>query len=171
MRTRRSLKVKIPAGIDDGTRIQLSGEGEVGPGGGPAGDLYVEVSTRPHPVFQRQGDDLHCSVTLPMTTAALGTVLTLKTLDGSEEVEVRRGTQAGHVVTLRARGVPHLRGSGRGDLHVHVEVATPTHIDERQEELLRQLAEVRGEDRMEGSFERPEQPGLFSRIKDAFSGR
>jgi molecular chaperone DnaJ len=171
VRTRRSIKVKIPAGIDDGTRIQLSGEGEVGPGGGPAGDLYVEVITRPHPVFQRQGDDLHCSVTLPMTAAALGTVLTLTTLDGSEQVEVRRGTQSGHVVTLRARGVPHLRGSGRGDLHVHVEVATPTHLDEQQEELLRQLAVARGEERVQGSFERPEQPGIFSRIKDAFSGR
>jgi molecular chaperone DnaJ len=171
VRTRRSLKVKIPAGIDDGTRIQLSGEGEVGPGGGPPGDLYVEVSTRPHPVFQRQGDDLHCSVTLPMTAAALGTVLSLKTLDGTEDVEVRRGTQSGHVVTLRARGVPHLRASGRGDLHVHVDVATPTQIDERQEELLRQLATLRGEERVHGSFERPEQQGLFSRIKDAFSGR
>ncbi len=171
VRTRRTLKVKIPAGIDDGTRIQLSGEGEVGPGGGPAGDLYVEVTTQPHPVFQRRGDDLHCSVALPMTAAALGTVLKLETLDGVEDVEVRRGTQPGHVVTLKARGVPHLRASGRGDLHVHVDVQVPTKLDPHQEELLRELSRLRGEDRFESAFERPEQQGLFSRIKDAFSGR
>lgn len=171
VRTRRTLKVKVPAGIDDGTRIQLSGEGEVGPGGGPAGDLYVEVATRPHPVFQRRGDDLHCSVALPMTAAALGTVLTLETLDGPEDVEIRRGTQPGHVVTLKARGVPHLRATGRGDLFVHVDVQTPTRLDPRQEELLRELAALRSEERVETTFERPEQQGLFSRIKDAFSGR
>ncbi|MGB8021255.1 MAG: molecular chaperone DnaJ [Candidatus Nanopelagicales bacterium] len=171
VRTRRTLKVKIPAGIDDGTRIQLSGEGEVGPGGGPAGDLYVEVTTRPHPVFERRGDDLHCSVALPMTGAALGTVLKLETLDGVEDVVIVPGTQPGHVVTLRARGVPHLRASGRGDLIIHVDVRTPTRLDARQEELLRQLAALRDEERVETSFERPEAPGLFSRIKDAFTGR
>ncbi len=171
VRTRRTLKVKIPAGIDDGTRIQLSGEGEVGPGGGPAGDLYVEVSTRPHSVFQRRGDDLHCSVTLPMTAAALGTVLNLETLDGPEDVEIRRGTQAGHVVTLRAHGIPHLRGTGRGDLVVHIDVATPTRLDPRQEELLRELAAVRGEEHVESKFQRPEKEGLFTRLKDAFSAK
>ncbi len=170
VRTRRTLKVKIPAGIDDGTRIQLSGEGEVGPGGGPAGDLYVEVTTRPHPVFQRRGDDLHCSVTLPMTAAALGTVLNLETLDGVEDVEIRPGTQPGHVVTLRARGVPHLRGTGRGDLLVHVDVQTPTRLDARQEELMRELAALRNEERVRSTFERPEKEGLFSRLKDAFKG-
>ena len=128
----RTLKVKIPAGIDDGTRIRFSGEGEVGPGGGPAGDLYVEVSTRSHAVFQRNGDDLHCSIALPMTVAALGTVLKLETLDGTEDVEIRPGTQPGHVVTLRARGVPHLRSSGRGDLLVHIDVQTPTRLDPRR---------------------------------------
>jgi molecular chaperone DnaJ len=171
VRTRRTLKVKIPAGIDDGTRIQLSGEGEVGPGGGPAGDLYVEVSTRPHPVFQRRGDDLHCSVSLPMTAAALGTVLKLETLDGVEDVDIRPGTQAGHMVTLKARGIPHLRGTGRGDLLVHVDVQTPRNLDPRQEQLLRELAALRGEEHVSTTFERPEQQGLFSRIKDAFSGR
>lgn len=168
VRTRRALKVKIPAGIDDGTRIQLSGQGEVGPGGGPAGDLYVEVATAPHPVFQREGDDLHCSVSLPMTAAAMGTVLELDTLDGIEPVEIRRGTQPGHVVTLRARGIPHLRGTGRGDLHVHVDVLTPTRLDARQEELLRELAALRSEERIESKFERPEKEGLFTRIRDAF---
>ena len=171
MRTRRTLAVKVPAGIDDGTRIQLSGEGEVGPGGGPAGDLYVEVATNPHPVFQRRGDDLHCSVALPMTAAALGTTLKLETLDGTEDVPIPRGTQPGHMVTLRARGVPHLRGTGRGDLLVHVDVQTPTRLDPAQEALLRQFAGMRGEEHPENNFGRPESQGLFSRIKDAFAGR
>ena len=171
VRTRRTLKVKVPAGIDDGTRIQLSGEGEVGPGGGPAGDLYVEVTTRPHPVFQRNGDDLHCSVSLPMTVAALGTVLPLETLDGSEDVEIRPGTQPGHVVTLKARGVPHLRSAGRGDLMVHIDVQTPTKLDARQEELLREFASHRGEEHVTGTFQRPEKEGLFTRLRDAFSSR
>ena len=163
--------MKIPAGIDDGTRIQLSGEGEVGPGGGPAGDLYVEVTTRAHPVFQRRGDDLHCSITLPMTVAALGTVLPLETLDGTEDIEIRPGTQPGHVVTLKARGVPHLRSSGRGDLLVHMDVATPTKLDARQEELLREFAAVRGEESAQATFESPEKDGLFSRLRDAFSAK
>ncbi len=171
VRTRRTLKVKVPAGIDDGTRIQLSGQGEVGPGGGPAGDLYVEVTTRAHPVFQRTGDDLHCSVTLPMTAAALGTVLPLETLDGVEDVEIRPGTQPGHTVTLRARGVPHLRSSGRGDLVVHIDVQTPTRLDPRQEALLRELAALRAEEQITGTFQRPEKEGLFTRLKDAFAGR
>jgi molecular chaperone DnaJ len=168
VRTRRTLKVKIPAGIDDGTRIQLSGQGEVGPGGGPSGDLYVEVTTAAHPIFQRRGDDLHCSVTLPMTAAAIGTVLELETLDGVESVEIRRGTQPGHVVTLRARGIPHLRGTGRGDLLVHVDVQTPTRLDARQEELLRELARLRSEESVDGKFERPEKEGIFTRLRDAF---
>jgi molecular chaperone DnaJ len=171
VRTRRTLKVKIPAGIDDGTRIQLSGEGEVGPGGGPAGDLYVEVSTRPHAVFQRNGDDLHCSIALPMTVAALGTVLKLETLDGTEDVEVRAGTQPGHVVTLKARGVPHLRSAGRGDLLIHIDVQTPTKLDPRQEQLLREFASIRGEETVSTTFTRPEKEGLFTRLKDAFSAR
>ena len=103
-------------------RIRLTGQGEVGPGGGPAGDLYVEVHERPHDVFTRDGEDLHCRVTLPMTSAALGTTLSLKTLDGEEDLDIRPGTQSGSVLTLRAHGAPRLRGTGRGNLLVHVEV-------------------------------------------------
>src|SRR5215216_3914450 len=124
VRARRTLTVKVPAGVEDGMRIRLASEGEVGPGGGPPGDLYVEVHERPHDVFSRQGDDLHCRVSLPMTAAALGTQLSLKTLDGEEAIEVKAGTQPGTVVRIRERGVPHLRGAGRGDLHVHLEVKT-----------------------------------------------
>jgi molecular chaperone DnaJ len=170
IRARRTLTVKIPAGVDNGTRIQLAGEGEVGPGGGPAGDLYVEISENAHSTFQRRGDDLHCTVTLPMTAAALGTKVPLETLDGTVEIDVRPGTQSGQSIPLHGRGITHLRGGGRGDLIVHVEVQTPNKLDPEQEELLRRLAKLRGEERPSGTFA-PGQQGLFSRLKDAFNGR
>jgi molecular chaperone DnaJ len=147
VRARRTITVKIPAGIEDGMRIRLTGEGEAGPGGGPAGDLYVEVHEKPHPDFTRDGIDLHRSVSIPMTAAALGTSLPLPTLDGEEQLDIPPGTQPDEVFTLKARGVPRLRGTGRGDLHVHLEVEVPTKLDDKQEELLRQLAELRGETR------------------------
>ena len=147
VRARRTLTVKVPAGVEDGMRIRLTGEGEVGPGGGPAGDLYVEIVEKPHPVFTREGDDLHCTLSMPMTAAALGTCLPLTTLDGDEELDIAAGTQPDAVVTLRARGVPHLRATGRGDLHVHLGIEVPTRLDTKQEELLRDLARLRGEER------------------------
>ncbi len=168
VRARRTLAVKVPAGVGDGMRIRLASEGEVGPGGGPSGDLYVEIHERPHPVFTRDGDDLHCEVTVPMTAAALGTVVTLKTLDSEESVDLRAGSQSGQVVTLRARGVPHLRSDGRGDLHVHVTVQTPTRLDGEQERLLRELAALRAEEQVgvvgEDGDHR-EGAGLFSRLR------
>jgi molecular chaperone DnaJ len=160
VRARRTLTVKVPAGIEHGMRIRLSGEGEVGPGGGPPGDLYVEVHERPHPDFTREGDDLHYTATIPMTAAALGTSLTLTTLDGEEHIDVAPGTQPGEVLTLRARGVPRLRGTGRGDLHVHLQVQVPTRLDGKQEELLRDLARLRGEERPAASGKAS---GLFGR--------
>ncbi|HEX7355640.1 MAG TPA: molecular chaperone DnaJ [Mycobacteriales bacterium] len=165
VRQRRTLPVKIPAGVEDGMRIRLAGEGEVGPGGGPAGDLYVEVHEREHPVFTREGDDLHCEITVPMTAAALGTSVPLPTLDGEEQVDVRPGTQSGAVVTLRARGVPHLRADGRGHLHVHVVVQTPTRLDDEQTALLEQLASLRREElpRVVGSDGHA--GGLFGRLR------
>ncbi|MGY1820956.1 molecular chaperone DnaJ [Geodermatophilus sp. SYSU D00079] len=165
VRARRTIPVKVPAGVEDGMRIRLTGHGEVGPGGGPAGDLYVEIVERPHPVFTRDGEDLHCRVTLPMTAAALGTTLTLETLDGAEEVDIRPGTQSGSVLTMRAKGAPRLRATGRGNLLVHVEVETPTRLDAEQEKLLRELAALRGEDRPASSSEG--QGGLFSKLRDA----
>jgi molecular chaperone DnaJ len=169
VRARRTIPVKIPAGIEDGMRIRLAGHGEVGPGGGPAGDLYVEVHERPHPVFTRDGEDLHCRVTLPMTSAALGTTLTLDTLDGEADLDIKPGTQSGSVLTLRGQGAPRLRATGRGNLVVHVEVQTPTRLDPEQEKLLRELAALRGEDQPESH--REAQGGLFSRVRDAFNGR
>jgi molecular chaperone DnaJ len=165
---RRTLTVKIPAGVEDGMRIRHSGEGEAGPGGGPAGDLYVEVRERQHDVFEREGDDLHTKVTLPMTAAALGTTLTLTTLDGDEELDVKPGTQPGTVITLRARGVPHLRSSGRGDLHVHVDVRTPTNLDGEQFRLLKELAKVRDEEHPDGTAGGG---GIFGRLRDVLGGR
>ena len=170
VRSRRTLTVKIPPGVSDGLRIRHSGEGEIGPGGGPPGDLYVEIHERAHPVFTRDGDDLHCHFAVPMTAAALGTTVKLETLDGEETVEVPAGTQSGTVVTLRARGVPHLsRGVGRGDLHVHLDVVTPTRVDAEQERLLRELARLRGEEQAEIPVTTVNNGGgLFSRLRDAF---
>ncbi len=168
VRARRTIKVKVPAGVEDGVRIRMSGQGEVGPGGGPPGDLYVEVQERPHEIFTRDGDDLHCRVTLPMTAAALGTSVTLTTLDGEEQIDIKSGTQSGSKLTLRARGVPHLRGVGRGDLVVHVEVTTPSRLDHEQEQLLRELAKLRDEER---PIATKAGGGLFSRMRDAFNGR
>ena len=179
VRSRRTLTVKIPAGVDTGTRIQLTEQGEVGPGGGPAGDLYVEVTVAPHPTFTRRGNDLHCTVTVPMTAAALGTTLTLPTLEADVEqggdsgvettfdLDIRAGSQSGAEQVLRGRGVPGLRG-GRGDLVVTVLVETPTMLDPRQEELLRELAAIRGEEEPTGTV-RAASKSVFGRLRDAFN--
>jgi molecular chaperone DnaJ len=167
VRARRTITVDVPAGIEDGMRIRLSGQGEVGPGGGPAGDLYVEVSELPDETFTRDGSDLHCTIAVPMTAAALGTDVVLTTLDGEEKLDVRPGTQGGTVLTVRGRGVPRLRSTTRGDLLVHVEVRTPTRLDDTQEKLLRELATLRNEEvSVNGA-----RSGLFSKMRDAFGGR
>ncbi|WP_448638399.1 molecular chaperone DnaJ [Geodermatophilus sp. URMC 63] len=168
VRARRTIPVKVPAGVEDGMRIRLTGRGEVGPGGGPAGDLYVEIRERPHEVFTRDGEDLHCRVTLPMTAAALGTTLPLTLLDGEDtDIDVRPGTQPGTVLTLRGKGAPRLRATGRGNLLVHVDVQTPTRLDAEQEKLLRELAVLRGEDRPSSTA--GETPGgLFARVRNPF---
>ncbi|MGZ4463948.1 MAG: molecular chaperone DnaJ [Nocardioides sp.] len=179
VRSRRTLTVKIPAGVDTGTRVQLTEQGEVGPGGGPAGDLYVEIHIDPHDTFTRNGNDLHCTVSVPMSAAALGTTLTLPTLEAdledgagsgvetSFELEIKPGTQSGAEQVLRARGVPGLRG-GRGDLVVTILVETPTRLDARQEELLRELAAIRGEEAPTGQV-RPSSRSVFGRLRDAFN--
>ena len=179
VRSRRTITVKIPAGVDSGTRVQLTEQGEVGPGGGPPGDLYVEIQIARHDTFTRHGNDLHCTVTLPMSAAALGTTLTLPTLEADVEqgadsgvettfeLDIKPGTQSGTEQVLRGRGVPGLRG-GRGDLVVTVVVETPTRLDERQEELLRELAALRGEEQPSGHV-RPGSKSVFGRLRDAFN--
>jgi molecular chaperone DnaJ len=156
--------------VEDGTHIQLAGEGEVGPGGGPPGDLFLEVVQRPHAIFERQADDLHCTVTIPMTAAALGASLAVETLDGSRDLDIRPGTQSGQVIPMYGLGVRHLNSSGRGDLLIHVTVETPMKLDEEQEALLKQLAKLRAEETPPGRFA-PGQQGFFSRLRDAFNGR
>ena len=181
VRSRRAITVKIPPGVDTGTRVQLSGEGEVGPGGGQPGDLYVEVHVAPHRIFQRDGVDLRCRVTVPMTAAALGTTIDLPLLEAdldTEEIEIERsvdleiaaGTQSGSEKVLRGRGVPGLRTGARGDLVVTIEVETPTRLDDRQEELLRELAALRREESPDGRIQ-PAQKGMFGRLRDAFNPR
>jgi molecular chaperone DnaJ len=184
VRARRAINVNIPAGVDSGTRVQLTGEGEVGPGGGPAGDLYVEIAVAPHPVFTRRGEDLLCTITLPMTAAALGTSVDLPTLEADitaanddSEVErhialdIRPGTQSGEQLVMRGRGVPRLRGTGRGDLVTTVVVETPTRLDDEQSELLRRLAALRDEENPVATLEENRHKGMFGRFRDAFGGR
>ncbi len=185
VRSRRTLTVKIPPGVDTGTRVQLAGQGEVGPGGGPAGDLYVEIHVNDHRVFTRHGNDLLCNVSIPMTAAALGTTIDLPTLeadvagdDGAADpaletsvpLDIRAGTQSGTEIVLGGRGVPSLRGGGRGDLVVRVVVETPTRLDERQEELLRELAALRDEESPDGHAHAGTK-SMFDRIRDAFGPR
>ena len=171
VRTRRTLTLKVPPGVDTGTRIQLAGEGEVGHGAGPQGDLYVEVAVARHPVFQRRGDDLHATIEVPMTAAALGATLVMETFDGPRDLDIRRGTQSGDTITLRGLGVTHLRGTGRGDILVHSMVQTPTRLDAEQEDLLRRLAVVRGEERPEARVGAPGDGSLFGKLRDAFKAR
>jgi molecular chaperone DnaJ len=181
VRSRRAITVKVPPGVDTGTRVQLSGEGEVGPGGGPPGDLYVEVHVAPHPIFERDGLDLRCRVTIPMTAAALGTSIDLPLLEADVESEddstqrsitldIAPGTQSGTEKVLRGRGVPSLRSATRGDVIATIEVETPHRLDERQEELLRELAALRHEESPDGRIQ-PAHKGMFGRLRDAFNPR
>lgn len=170
VRSRRTLSVDVPAGVDTGTRIKLTGQGEVGPAGGPAGDVYLEVRERKHETFVRKGDDLHATLEVPMTAAALGTVLALDTLDGEREIDLRPGTQPGQVVTLKGLGVGHLHVGGRGDLHVHVDVTVPLPADDEQAELLRRLAALRGEERPDARLAAAN-PGVFAKLRDKLAGR
>ncbi|MCP3801025.1 molecular chaperone DnaJ [Allokutzneria sp. A3M-2-11 16] len=170
VRARRTITAKIPPGVADGMRVRLASQGEVGPGGGPAGDLYVEVEELPHEVFTRDGHNLHCTIRVPMTAAALGTSIPLETLDSEEELTLEPGTQPNTELVLSGRGMPRLRSSGRvdgrGNLHVHVEVVVPSKLDTKQADLLRQLAMLRGEDQPElATNGRGNGGGLFSRLR------
>ena len=180
IRSRRSITVKIPAGVDTGTRVQLTGEGEIGPGGGQPGDLYVEISVRPHAIFTRDGHHLHAQASIPMTAAALGTTLKLPLLEADVvdangdsaaetwiDIDIKPGTQSGTQTVVRGRGVPSLRTGARGDLIVTIEVETPKALDERQQELLEELARLRDEEAPEGRIH-PAHRGVFNRLRDAF---
>lgn len=180
VRSNRTINVKIPAGVSSGNRIHLAAHGEVGPGGGPAGDLYVELDVAPHEVFQRDGDNLEMVLRIPMTAAALGTEIRVETLEADLEdadedaaattITVPPGTQSGTRIGLDGRGVPRLRSHGRGQLGVTLLVQTPTKLDKEQRELLRQLSELREETTVEGAVQKHNQ-GFFGRLRDAFAGQ
>ena len=156
---RKTLRVSIPPGIDEGHQIRLSNEGEVGPRGGPAGSLYVAVHVAPHPTLKREGTELIHEARIGLAQAALGTRILVPTIGGEEEVEIKPGTQPGTEIRLRGRGVPHLRRSGtRGDLHVIVDVAIPTKLSKAEREALHAYAEAAGEPVSEG--------GLLDRVRD-----
>ena len=146
---RKTLSVKIPAGVDQGDRIRLSGEGEAGPGGAPPGDLYVEVDVREHPIFKREGRDLYCEVPIRFSQAALGGDVIVPTLEGEAVIEVPAETQTGKLFRLRGKGVRTLRSASPGDLHCRVVVETPVRLTKRQKELLREFEATFGEDARE----------------------
>ncbi|MFH5211726.1 molecular chaperone DnaJ [Antrihabitans sp. NCIMB 15449] len=173
VRARREITARIPAGVANGMRVRLASQGEVGPGGGPAGDLHVEVVEQQHDVFVRDGDDLHCSIRIPMVDAALGTSVSVDTiLGGPTEITIDAGTQPGSVKTLRGHGMPKLRSGIRGDLHAHLEVVVPTKLDTKQTDLLRDYKGLRDRERAEVVSSQTAAPGgLFSRLRSTFSGR
>lgn len=166
VRRTRKINVKIPAGVDDGSRVRLSGEGEAGERGGPPGDLYVFISVRPHEYFKRNGRDILCEVPISFSQAALGDDIQVPTLEGSATLKVPPGTQSNTRFRLRGQGVPDPRGYGRGDQYVTVKVVTPTRLTPRQRELLKELAEISGEEEATG----PGGKGFFDRVKDALKG-
>jgi molecular chaperone DnaJ len=164
VRREKTLSVNIPSGVDDGTRIRLAGEGEVGVRGGSPGDLYIFVSVAPHAIFQRDGANIHCRVPLPITTAALGGVIEVPTVDGTRaRVTVPAGTQSGHQFRLKGKGMTVLRSAARGDMFVEAVVETPVNLTKRQQELLREF-EKAGESRRT----HPESEGFFARVKEFF---
>lgn len=165
VRRTRSIHVKIPPGVDTGTRLRVAGEGEVGVRGGPRGDLYVYIEVRPHRLFKREGNDLICEVPISFAQAALGDELEVPTLEGTAKIRIPEGTQHGTEFRLRGKGIPDLNGYGRGDQYVRVKVVTPTRLSERQKQILREFAALSGESPAGG-----EGKGFFEKVRDAFMG-
>jgi molecular chaperone DnaJ len=165
----RKLTVKIPAGIATGQRLRLAGEGEAGSLGGPAGDLYVVIYVREHEFFQRDGNNLHCTVPIPFTTLALGSEITVPGIDGDESVKIPESTQTGATFRLRGKGMPDVSGRGRGDLLVTVQAVTPKKLSKEQKKLLEQLAATLPEQKVKPK-ERDEEEdrGIFGKVKDIF---
>ena len=165
VRARQHIPVDIPAGVDNGLRLQMPGYGEVGPAGGPNGDLYLEMKVKHDDIFSRDGDDLLCTLEVAMWDAVLGTKATVVALDGDVELDVKAGVQSAEVITIKGRGITHLRGGGRGDLKVGVQVVTPTKLDHKQKELIKQLASAHKYPAPHlGAF----QQGLFAKLRDRF---
>ena len=163
VQSEKTLQVKIPAGVDNGDRIRLQGEGEAGPGGAPAGDLYVEVNVREHEIFQRDGDDLYCEVPIRFSQAALGAEIVVPTLEGEALIKVPQETQTGKLFRLRGKGVKSVRSHGHGDLMCRVVVETPVNLTARQRELLKDFeATFEGE---EGARHSPRSSSFLDGVK------
>jgi molecular chaperone DnaJ len=165
LKKHKTLSVKIPAGVDQDDRIRLTGEGEAGLNGGPTGDLYVVVNLRPHPMFTREGADLHCEMPISFGTAALGGELEIPTLDGNATIKVPPETQSGQVFRLKNKGIRPVRGSVQGDLYCHVVVETPVKLTARQKELLREFESINDQDPEAHS---PRAKSFFDKVKDFF---
>jgi len=158
----RNIEVKVPAGVEDGTRIRYSGQGEAGLHNGPAGDLYVVIKVEEHQFFEREGKDLYCLIPISFTQAALGTELQVPTLDGEHRLKIPEGTQTGTSFRLRNKGMPVVNGAGKGDLFVEIRVETPKRLSKQQKEILQQLASATAVEN------KPERGTLFSKVKDIF---
>jgi molecular chaperone DnaJ len=158
----QALNIKIPAGVDSGSRLKLRGEGEAGHHGGPPGDLYVVIDVRPHPLFTRQGNDIICEVPISFPHAALGAEIDVPTLEGKTKIKISPGTQSGSVQRLKGKGAPDLRGGGRGDQLVRLLVETPRKLTGRQRELLEEFARLGGEE------VNPLSKGFFDKVKEMF---
>jgi molecular chaperone DnaJ len=161
-KAKKTISLKIPAGVETGNRLKLSGEGDLGAQGGPPGDLYVVITVKDHPIFKREGQDVICETPISFAQAALGCEIEVPTLDGKLKIKVPAGTQSGKVLNLSGKGIPHLQGYGRGDQLVVLRVETPTHLTPRQKELLEQFARESGED------VHPMGKGFFDKVKDLF---
>ncbi|MGI5860472.1 MAG: molecular chaperone DnaJ [Myxococcales bacterium] len=155
-----TLTVKVPPGVDTGTRLRLSGEGEPGEGGGPSGDLYVVVHVREHPLFQREDNEIFCEVPISFVDAALGATIDVPTIEGSTKLKVPAGTQSGKLFRLKGKGVPSLSGYGRGDQHVRVVIETPTNLSKEQKRLLEQFAAASSPD------SHPQSKSFWEKVKE-----
>ena len=161
---RRKVNIKIPAGAMSGLKLKVTGEGEAGYSGGPAGDLYLILNVEPHPIFVREADDLLCEIPISFTQAALGAELKVPTLNGNVNMKIPSGTQTGKIFRLAGKGMPNLRGYGNGDQLVRVVIETPTRLSAKQRELLEEFAHISGED----SF--PKSRSFFEKVKQVFGG-
>ncbi|WP_413204469.1 molecular chaperone DnaJ [Rhodospirillum sp. A1_3_36] len=165
-RKEKTLEVTIPAGVEEGTRIRLAGEGEAGMRGSPAGDLYIFLALAPHRIFQRDGANIHCKVPISMTTAALGGTIEVPTIDGGRaSLSIPKGTQSGNQFRLRSKGMSVLRSTSRGDMFIHASVETPVNLTKRQEELLREFEDAGDKDADSGGHS-PESNSFFRKVKE-----
>lgn len=164
VRRNRKIKVKIPAGVDTGSRLRVANEGEAGLRGGPQGDLYVYIFVKPHKLFSREANDVLCEVPVSFVQAALGDEIDVPTLDGKVKMRVPEGTQSGTVLRLKGKGIPYLRGNGRGDQNVRIKVVTPHKLTDKQKQLLQDFARASGENI------NPEEKGFFKKMKDVLGG-